>query len=497
MATIGNVVISVFASTKGLSKSLAKAQKSIGAFAKKAAKTLKKLSVVIGVGVAAGITAVVATVNKYADEIDKLAKTSRKIGITTAELQKLQYQAELTGVSTQTLNMAMQRMVRRTSEAAQGTGEAKNALKELGLEAQSLSKLSADEQFYEIAKAMRAVGNQGDKVRLAMKIFDTEGVALVNTMNSNLALTAEEFDALGISVTQSGARMVEAYQDSKQKMSAIFSGFGLKLTEQLAEPFTKLIDWISQTIIEMGGMEAVANKVALAMVKSFREVVGVIAKIAGLTDKVKIGIASEQLKGAQSRLKTKQSLGLDTTANVKEIQKYTQKLSELNKGDNSLNSIDALITKLEKNISKQGEFVGGVEVGKRVGNLASSSTKAADSMKALTEATNAVTKNVVNKSGGYQTALGFVSDQPLDGRVGSIQEYINSMPAGKALQDMRQRGVFGGTNAQTTPNTKITLNMVTDAGEVTGELMASQMFIDGINRLQNDKMSKTARMAAV
>jgi len=496
MATIGNVVISVFASTKGLSKSLAKAQKSIGAFAKKAAKTLKKLSVVIGVGVAAGITAIVATVNKYASEIDNLVKTSKKLGITTAELQKLQYQAELTGVSTKTLNMAMQRMVRRTSEAAQGTGEAKNALKELGLEAQSLSKLSADEQFYQIAEAMKAVSNQGDKVRLAMKIFDTEGVSLVNTMNSNLAKTAEEFDSLGISITQAGARMVEAYQDSKQKMSAIFSGFGLKLTEQLAGPFTKLIEWITETVKQMGGMEKVAQKVARAIIGSMKVAIMAVDKLYKAFSSIEnIMLRIERLKlvpavfgEMAAQAATGSSVVGDATRRTLEIDSQIEKNNKSIANSSFAKGLDNLLNTLTNSV---GDTVSST------GKLATNSTKAAVSMKAVADTASAVTKSATSKSGGYQTALGFVSDQPLEGRVGSIQEYINSMPAGKALQEMRQRGVFGGANAQTTPNTKITLNMVTDAGEVTGELMASQMFIDGINRLQNDKMSKTARMAAV
>ena len=72
---------------------------------------------------------------------DELAKTADKLGVTTQALAGLRHAAELTGVSTGTMDMAMQRFTRRAAEAAKGTGEAKGALQELGLDAESLVRL--------------------------------------------------------------------------------------------------------------------------------------------------------------------------------------------------------------------------------------------------------------------------------------------------------------------------------------------------------------------
>jgi hypothetical protein len=70
--------------------------------------------------------------------IDVLAKTSSRIGTTTDALSKLQYAGELAGIETNTLNMAMQRFVRRTAEAADGTGEAVSAFRKLRIDAEKL-----------------------------------------------------------------------------------------------------------------------------------------------------------------------------------------------------------------------------------------------------------------------------------------------------------------------------------------------------------------------
>jgi hypothetical protein len=48
-------------------------------------------------------------------------------------LQELRFAAKASGVEQQTLDMALQRFTRRAAEAAQGTGEAKDALAQMGI----------------------------------------------------------------------------------------------------------------------------------------------------------------------------------------------------------------------------------------------------------------------------------------------------------------------------------------------------------------------------
>ncbi len=94
---------------------------------------------------------------------DQLAKTSDKLGITTEALVGLRHAAEMTaGVTGKTLDTALQRMTRRVSEAAVGTGAAVKALDELGLSAAAMARQSPDQQFRQIADAMQGVASQGE-----------------------------------------------------------------------------------------------------------------------------------------------------------------------------------------------------------------------------------------------------------------------------------------------------------------------------------------------
>ena len=112
---------------------------------------------------AAGAAMAVAFGRQQLQSIDNLAKMSDRLGLATEELQGLRRAAELTGVQTSALDMGIQRMTRRVAEAARGTGEAKDAIKELGLDAKTLSAMPVQEQFREIAGAMEGVGSQSQR----------------------------------------------------------------------------------------------------------------------------------------------------------------------------------------------------------------------------------------------------------------------------------------------------------------------------------------------
>jgi len=173
------------------------------------------------------------------ESVDALAKTSDKLGIATEKLAGLRHAAELTGVSAGTMDMALQRMTRRLAEAAQGGGEAKAAIEQLGLDAQKLAAQSPDKSFREIATAMESVDQQSEKVRLAFKFFDSEGVALVNTLalgSKGLNEAGKEAEQLGIAISRIDAAKVEAANDAMTRASAVFKGAGQAAAVELA-PF--------------------------------------------------------------------------------------------------------------------------------------------------------------------------------------------------------------------------------------------------------------------
>ena len=237
---------------------------------KKAGARMKRAAAAIGKGIAAGLTAGIAAMTAATvlafRSIDRLAKESDKLGIPVQKLQALQHAAALTGVEATKLGTGLQRMTRRVAEAAIGTGEAVGALKELRLDAAELVRLSPDQIFARIGEAMRGVGSQADRVRLAMKLFDSEGVGLVNT----LALTERQLNAIekdlkdfGVTIDRNAAKSVERANDQFTRLGAVLKGFGNQLAVSVAplvEVVTdKFIEWARQTSFLTGKFDGMVR----------------------------------------------------------------------------------------------------------------------------------------------------------------------------------------------------------------------------------------------
>ncbi|POP53060.1 hypothetical protein [Zhongshania marina] len=237
----------------------------------------------VAAGAAAAGSAVL--IQRQLELIDNTAKTSDKLGIATERLTALRVQAELTGVAQGTLDMALQRMVRRLAEAAEGTGEAKGALAELNLDAKELAKLSPDKQFAAIADALEGVESQGDKVRLAFKFFDSEGVALVNTLKggSAAALEAQKFtEQWGLAISRVDAAKVEQANDALTMAAKAADGLWQQLTVRLSPAITQA----SLDVLGLGAEFGTAAELADAAVDTIVNGLDLIEKAAVLAGAV-------------------------------------------------------------------------------------------------------------------------------------------------------------------------------------------------------------------
>lgn len=337
MATIAELLVEIKAKDSNLKRGLTKATSRIKNFAKKVGKRLAIIGTLVAAAVIAAAAKIAGVIRRTADEIDKLAKTSKKLGVGVEELQKLQFQAKLSGVSVETFNMALQRLVRRVAEAGMGTGEAVGALKELGIDAKELSKLSPDKQFTKIAKAMRLIANQGDKVRLAMKLFDSEGVALVNTLGLNLDKTGKEFEELGIAISASQAKAVEAFNDASVKLETIWDGLFMQITASVAPALESLVVKVIEFIKASGGVEPIARRIGSVMISSIS---GIIKAMSALINIVNLAISAfNKLSRAGQGIKlVGQAVGLA----AKKLNPFASKESVLKKEDALGKTVDAL-----------------------------------------------------------------------------------------------------------------------------------------------------------
>lgn len=190
----------------------------------------------------AGLGALVARVTESGDELQKL---SVRLGASVEALSQYRFVAERSGVSFDTLTLAWQRMTRRISEAASGTGEARDALRELGLSATELERLRPEQQFEVLADALAGVESSSDRVRLAMKLFDSEGVKVIQTMTDGargLRAMRDEADSLGYTMTQAGAEDMAEFRDALTNIKTAAGGLVQELVINLGPTLTSIIN---------------------------------------------------------------------------------------------------------------------------------------------------------------------------------------------------------------------------------------------------------------
>ena len=204
--------------------------------------------------------------------VDNLAKTADKLGVTTEALAGFRHAAELSGVSSQQFDKALQNMGVQVANAAKGTGLAVRALDDLGLNAQALSKLPLDQQMVEVAKAMEGVESQSEKVRIAYELFGARGVGVLNMMKNGadaMQAMAKEADTLGIAINRIDAAMIEQANDDVTRAKSVFEGFGNQIAVELSPLISELASNFYQTALDANEAGSVGSDVASALVNGF------------------------------------------------------------------------------------------------------------------------------------------------------------------------------------------------------------------------------------
>lgn len=171
-----------------------------------------------------GSAALGGLVKTLADVSDRLGKTSARLGISTEDLQKLGFAAEQSGIEVGTLEMALQRFTRRAADSAKdGTGPAQQAFDALGISITRADGTLKDNisLLKEVADGFQGTESQAEKVRLAFKLFDSEGVKLVNLL-------------------QQGSGALDAFGNQLESVNGVITDRSISASEQLNDRFNIL-----------------------------------------------------------------------------------------------------------------------------------------------------------------------------------------------------------------------------------------------------------------
>lgn len=215
------------------------------------------VSVMGRVAAAAGIvmsaSAFGGMIKKNIDLAHSTLDVAEKLGTTTEALSKLRYAASQTaGMGAQEFDIALQRMTRRLAEAAEGGGVAKDAIKELGLSAQELSKQGPDQAFKMIMEQMSKLPDQADRVRLAFKFFDSGGVKLAQTAKGGATAVEElgkSLEDMGGVISTEMAQQSAELNGKLEEMQTRFAAVGMKVAGEALPSMQQFVDLLNDPSI--------------------------------------------------------------------------------------------------------------------------------------------------------------------------------------------------------------------------------------------------------
>lgn len=193
-----------------------------------------------------GVSAGASAIKDLAVRLDNIGKSSRNIGVTAEEFQKLTYAAESVNFPAEQLNMVFTKVRQTVGDAARGVQSAEDKLAAIGLRSQDLVKLRPYEQFQKIAEAIRTIPGEADRASAAVAMFGEQGLRMTNFL--------AEFEQLGNDLSAKGAIIPDqAIADAETFTQQITN------IQHLLQSWTVNSGLLAQLLTIAEGLEAIAG----------------------------------------------------------------------------------------------------------------------------------------------------------------------------------------------------------------------------------------------
>ena len=211
-----------------------------------AASQLRSALGTIGLAASAfGLGRLVIDIAQFGDELNTAAK---KAGVGGKAISELAYAAQQSNVELSALSVALRKMQQGLSEAASGTGEARTALKALGLNIRDLRTLAPEKQFELLADRISQLRDPADRTRAAIMLFGRAGADLLPLMEDGAAgirKLREEAQKIGQSFSTEQLQKLEDLNDSIDRMKASARAAAVEVGGRLAPSIQALFDTIT------------------------------------------------------------------------------------------------------------------------------------------------------------------------------------------------------------------------------------------------------------
>jgi len=229
-----------------------------------------------------------------ASAADDMTTLALKTGISTEELQKLQYAAVSVDVSVETVAGSMGKLTKTMASAASGSGAASDAFKKLGVSVTDDNGAFRDrnEVFREAINALGQIADETERDATAMAIFGksaTELNPLILGGADALAELGAHAEEAGLILSGDALNSLATLNDRFDVLKQTLGLAGQQFLAQFAEPLTRAINTVIGYVerlvaaFQSGGFKGLANeagKVATDIAQKFIEILPSIAEFA-------------------------------------------------------------------------------------------------------------------------------------------------------------------------------------------------------------------------
>ncbi len=275
MGLLGGLIVKLGADSKGYNKTLTKA----GVMAKNVGKKIRSSlsGRMVGLFGAAALGKFARDAVEAADKVDHL---SRRLNIGTEDFQKLDFAAKLSGSTTDSLAISLQRIDEAQGRLAVGNKETAAAFKMFGVTADEAIGIEKAELFKRVAAELKGIVPTGQQKRAIQQLFGAEAGL------KNIRMFTEGLDDMMQTASDSGTIMA----DEQIRMAADFKDQLATFKAEVMPIFLEIAtSAMGAAVTAIDHIKIIVDAVAMAIVKT-QEVIGTI------WDKIKtdaVGVAKE------------------------------------------------------------------------------------------------------------------------------------------------------------------------------------------------------------
>lgn len=242
------------------------------------AAVISKAADAVGMAIERFVDATIGGVNRAIDAMGKLSKEARNTGESAEQLSRLQFAAQATAVSIETLSSASATLGKHLTEVAGGEteSEAARALAAVGISATTSSGevRAFGDVLLDLSAKFATYRDGTAKVALANQIFGSSGAELIPLLNrgsEGIAQLTAEADRLGVTVSTSTARAAELLSQEVSKLNAS----GGALYNRIAAELIPSMRWLTGEMQSFNNAGSQSSMTAQAISWAFKAVLDV------------------------------------------------------------------------------------------------------------------------------------------------------------------------------------------------------------------------------